>query len=312
VAKAHIGFSIIASAAKARSALSENAIEAVKDFVLSKQSQQGGFCGRTDEPDTYYTFFGLGCAGALGLDVSEETRECVRGLEAGTFDAVHAVCLVRSQCLMQRYGLIRRLAGSRFATLIKPLSGGLHQRMRSGKVGAAEAFKLKYGNTAYIENCADLYLAFLVFQAMEDVGLRLPNETTIQDLLNTCQAPNGGFGSKPGMQTGVATATAAALVLQRRMGLEVDTKAAQWLASLQQPEGGYLAVPGAPIPDLLTSAAVLFGLDYAGIGIQSKSLHKDFVAAHWNEDGGFCGSMADLTSDVEYTFYGLLALGLLA
>ena len=34
-----------------------------------------------------------------------------------------------------------------------------------------------------------------------------------------------------------------------------------------------------------------------------------FVQAHWLESGGFAPTLLDDYSDVEYVFYGLLALG---
>jgi len=36
---------------------------------------------------------------------------------------------------------------------------------------------------------------------------------------------------------------------------------------------------------------------------------NDFIDAHWLPSGGFSATLIDETSDVEYTFYGLLALG---
>jgi len=32
---------------------------------------------------------------------------------------------------------------------------------------------------------------------------------------------------------------------------------------------------------------------------------------HWDESGGFFGSIADMTCDVEYTYYALLGIGIL-
>jgi hypothetical protein len=48
----------------------------------------------------------------------------------------------------------------------------------------------------------------------------------------------------------------------------------------------------------------------------SFAAHKDalldFVDTLWSADGGFHGHWADDALDVEYTYYGLLALGHLA
>ena len=52
--------------------------------------------------------------------------------------------------------------------------------------------------------------------------------------------------------------------------------------------------------------AVMFG-HYA------KPLYdaSDFITSHWLENGGFGATLIDVESDVEYVFYGLLALGAL-
>ena len=67
------------------------------------------------------------------------------------------------------------------------------------------------------------------------------------------------------------------------------------------------------MPDLLSTATALFALRVAGGKIPAGEIRQtqEFVVAHWNEDGGFCGTPADPLSDTEYTFYALLALGCL-
>ena len=39
--------------------------ELIRDFVLSRLDDSGGFLGREDRPDLYYTVFGLDCLLAL-------------------------------------------------------------------------------------------------------------------------------------------------------------------------------------------------------------------------------------------------------
>ena len=43
-----------------------------------------------------------------------------------------------------------------------------------------------------------------------------------------------------------------------------------------------------------------------------KNSLLDFTDSLWSADGGFHGNWTDDTLDVEYTYYGLLALGHLA
>ena len=77
-----------------------------------------------------------------------------------------------------------------------------------------------------------------------------------------------------------------------------------------QSRGGFLAVPEAPIPDLLSTATALHALagmqvDFSGI----KERCIDFVDSLWTNRGSFYGNWTDDMLDTEYTYYGLLALG---
>jgi len=79
----------------------------------------------------------------------------------------------------------------------------------------------------------------------------------------------------------------------------------------QHPNCGFLAVPGAPLPDLLSTATALHALACLERRIPS-TVHErclDFIDTLWSADGGFHGHWADDHLDAEYTYYGLLALG---
>ena len=60
------------------------------------------------------------------------------------------------------------------------------------------------------------------------------------------------------------------------------------------------------MPDLLSTAVALFTLWLIGEHPQSGSR---FIEAHWLDMGSFAPTLLDDYSDVEYLFYGLLALG---
>ena len=79
------------------------------------------------------------------------------------------------------------------------------------------------------------------------------------------------------------------------------------IAALQDASGGFYQNTGATIPDLLSTAVALFTLKAA----KTKARYNptDFVVAHVNDDGSWAPNVLDTDSDVEYCFYGLLALG---
>jgi hypothetical protein len=70
-----------------------------------------------------------------------------------------------------------------------------------------------------------------------------------------------------------------------------------------------VAVPGAPYPDLLSTAAALHGLASASVSFADiRDAGVGFVNGLWN-GGGFCGHALETVADSEYTFYALLSLG---
>ena len=86
-----------------------------------------------------------------------------------------------------------------------------------------------------------------------------------------------------------------------------NPKQTDFLYKQQHASGGFSAAQNAPVPDLLSTATVLFTLYNYGIKPAVDPL--DFIDAHWHESGGFTATLLDDHCDVEYTFYGLLALG---
>ncbi len=76
--------------------------------------------------------------------------------------------------------------------------------------------------------------------------------------------------------------------------------------------GSFSAFSNAPSGDLLSTGVALYALRFAGSDL---SLIKPeclmFIDSLYSE-GGFCATVLDPGPDVEYTFYGLLALGSLS
>ena len=113
------------------------------------------------------------------------------------------------------------------------------------------------------------------------------------------------------MRQGTVPATAAAITLLHQLGMPIHAQAGDWLLAQIHSDGGWLAVPGAPIPDLLSTATALHALSCLDRPLPGALREKclDFVDTLWSAEGGFHGHWADDALDAEYTFYGLLALG---
>lgn len=96
------------------------------------------------------------------------------------------------------------------------------------------------------------------------------------------------------------------LAMQHQTGSQLDATQVEWLRQRQDTTGGFYASDAAPIPDMLSTAVALFTLRLIGVRASDTS---DFIKAHWLDNGGFAPTLYDNYSDVEYVFYGLLALG---
>lgn len=71
--------------------------------------------------------------------------------------------------------------------------------------------------------------------------------------------------------------------------------------------GGFRFSQDSALPDVLSTGVALFAWHWVGVPIRDR--HLNFIDAHWQEDGGFVDNLLDEKSDLEYTFYGLLAIG---
>lgn len=247
----------------------------VAAYVLGQQTERGGFADRAGAADLYYTVFGVECLAALQQPLpTDRLAAYLRGFGDGAaLDLVHFCCLVRCwAALGQPLALPGRLESEREA------DGGF----------------------------GTLYRTFMAHAAYQDMDLEPPVETPVERF----RAGDGGYADFPGAPSGLVPSTAAAVALRRALGLPPDPALADWLVARCHPRGGFFATPVAPIPDLLSTATALHALTLLRFDLAPlREVCLDFVDTLWSSRGAFCGSWADDTFDVEYTWYALLALG---
>jgi hypothetical protein len=129
---------------------------------------------------------------------------------------------------------------------------------------------------------------------------------------DSLKTKDGAYADQPGLSFGTTTVTAAAVVLLSYLGEKVDPSVGKWLVLRHSKHGGFLATPNAPIPDLLSTATALFALQTLRYPLEEiKEPCMTFIEKMWADCGGFHGHIFDTTPDCEYTFYGLLSLGIL-
>lgn len=267
----------------------------VRAFYRRQFNDQGAAGDRDGKPDLYYTIFALAGAEALGVPVPvDRTRVWLASHGDGAgLDFIHLGALARCWAACGRSGMPAGLAEgllTRIETYRKP-DGGYE------------------GDPQLAHGTA--YGAFLALGAYQDLGRTPPQVLELIRSLKRLETPDGAWSNAPGLPIGALNATAGAVTLIHHLGFPVATSVGDWILAQQHREGGFLAVPGAPLPDLLSTATALHALSCLdrrlASGVHERCLN--FIDTLWSAEGGFHGHWADDHLDVEYTYYGLLALG---
>jgi prenyltransferase beta subunit len=267
--------------------------ELVRGFLRSQLSERGAGKDRDGVEDLYYTIFALAGWSALEMEIpAERVRGYLEGFGSGAgLDFVHLGALAR--CWAAVGGAPRELAEAMASEL---------EGYRS-KDGAYEGERgAEHGNA---------YGCFVALGAYQDLGELLPNPLRVVQALKFLETPDGAWANARGLAKGSTNATAAAVTLLHQLELPVAPRVADWLKQRLHGEGGFLAMPDAPMPDLLSTATALHALACLEepLGSREREATLDFLDTLWSAEGGFHGHWADDYIDVEYTFYGLLALG---
>jgi prenyltransferase beta subunit len=128
--------------------------------------------------------------------------------------------------------------------------------------------------------------------------------------IESLRSLDGAYSNQPAARRGLTTSTAAAVLLLRHLGETPCPSLADWLMARLHPQGGFFALPDAPIPDLLSTATALHALSAMQAPLESiREPCLDFIDSLWTNRGGFYGNWADDVIDCEYTYYALLSLG---
>ena len=278
----------------AQKALGDSAL-LVRDFLLRQITPEGGGADRAGRPDLYYTIFVLAGLEALQAEIPKARVEpFVRGFGDGeALDFVHLGALARCRAAISLENDAHTFADTILARL---------EKFRTGDGGYDVMPGAPNGNA---------YGCFVALGAYQDLVAQMPEPLRMVQCLKFLETPDGAWGNVRGMRQGTVPATAAAITLLHQLGMPISDAAGDWLLAQIHSDGGWLAVPGAPIPDLLSTATALHALACLDRTLPDAAREKclDFVDTLWSAEGGFHGHWADDALDAEYTFYGLLALG---
>ena len=265
----------------------------VQEFYKRQFTPEGAARDRDGRPDLYYTIFAL--AGCQAVDAPmpvESTREWLQSFNDGSaLDFVHLGALARCWAAV----------------------GGVSPEIKNAILDNLEMFRQP--DAGYNSNrkagFGTAYDAFVALGAYQDLGSTPPDILNLLRSLKRLETADHAWTNLPGQKAGSLNPTAAAVTIITHLGFPANSAIGDWILAQAHPQGGFVAAPGAPIPDLLSTATALHALSCLGRRLPSETHEKclDFVDSLWNADGGFHGHWADDFLDPEYTFYGLLALG---
>ena len=272
--------------------LNRESREELKRFIKS-QYKEGAFVNRAGQKDVYYTVFGIMIMWVLGMKIDRKAISTyLRNIEYNALNEVDFIALRFVRTLLRICSVPLS-----WAMMIDHLPGT--KKILEVLFSFDQPIHLAIKATPY-----QIYLDAILF------GATGKNRFTPEELLSRLlpyRCPDGGFTNIDSSQKTISTkATSAAYLAQFSCGVR-DTSSAKALYKLHFPGGGFFASEVSPLPDLLSTATSL--LVWACEGITPNEETKEYVVSLWTEKGGFSATLFDDESDVEYSFYGLLALG---
>ncbi|HUF64255.1 MAG TPA: prenyltransferase/squalene oxidase repeat-containing protein [Verrucomicrobiales bacterium] len=275
--------------------LGEEASRRIEDFVRSTERPEGGFGDREGKPDLYYTSFAVDALTALRAELPSGLISFLGSFDPATLDLVHVCALTRLA------SAISAQAAREPVMALEPLFGRIESH-RSADGGYQSEPGADTGSA---------YACFLACGAYSDHH-RLPQKPEgVARCLRALEQTGGGWANDRQFRIANIASTAAATAVYRLLRLPVPRGTEPFIRSCLHPAaGGFVPFPGAPLPDLLSTAVGLHTLDSVQAGLTYlREPCLDFIDTLWTAEGGFYGSWEDDTLDVEYTYYGLLALG---
>jgi len=278
-----------------------------RQFLRSRLMPDGGFAGREEGSDLYYTGFALRGLAILG------------GLDEA--DGIQIASYLRKQ-IRRSLTVIDLLSWLYSALVVQAACGedvlqDIAENWADQLAQMLEAFRAQDGGYRKTEegSAGSMYHSFLVVLCYELIGRAVPQPKRLVQFVFDRQRDDGGFVEIAPMKRSGTNPTAAAAAILRILGY-LDDSARQdvraFLNEVRSPDGGFLANTRIPFADgLSTFTGLLTAQDLNLDGILDPSSAKAFIESLELPSGGFRGAVWDEVADVEYSFYGLGVLGLL-
>ena len=277
-------------------------------FFIAAQQSDGGFCGREGGSDLYYTGFALRALAVLGElhgPLAQRAADFLRSRLGGRESIVDFFSLIYGAALLDSSAGIDVFADS--ADAWRDAVADTVERLRRADGGYAKAEQGTASST---------YHSFLVLLCRQLIERPLPQPDRLVAFLMSQRSEEGGFREIRASKRAGTNPTAAAIAALRMLDAltdEIRGDTIDFLADMQTDEGGLRANTRIPIADLLSSFTGVITLhDLDGLNEIDVDQVRQFAESLEQPDGGFFGAVWDQAADVEYTFYGLGCLAMLA
>lgn len=251
--------------------LDEAMVEEIRSFIISKQNPDGGFSDRGGKSDLYYTLFGSFIAEAFSVaEVRQPLTDFIaRCVKSTELSGVYRYC---------------------GAIMYARLNGPDEHTEKLRKQIVSDLTKKDSKQPEYSN-----FLGVLALYYVEDF-------INIQRIINQYKRSDVKTRDLP---CPVVAATSILLAMAGNSQPEVVHE----LKSFFRENGGFAAVRHAPTEDVLSTGVALFALHFLEADLRLIKPDCLIFVDGLYDDGGFRSTSADSMTDVEYTFYGLLALG---
>ncbi len=294
--------------AKGLTKISAERTERHRRFLLSQQTDSGGFKGREGDADLYYTGFAaraLAVSGGLDPVCCRRLASYLITIDPLKLGVIDLLSWLYSALVVQTSCGIDLLAG--LPTDFVPQVIALIEANRTSDGGYAKSNEGALGST---------YQSFLVALTYELLGQKMPRRNAMVQFLFDRQRDDGGFVEIAPMKRSGTNPTAAAVALLRQLNAiepDIADDVMGFLTDVVSTEGGFQANTRIPFADgLSTFTGLLTAHDLGRRDLISPDKILDWVTTSLElPEGGFRGASWDQQADVEYSFYGLGILGLL-
>ena len=241
-------------------------------FVSNSQNSDGGFKNRDGSSDPYYSFFGFLIASGLGMK-----DELVRLKEYVRQNRDLSTCSYADRCallIMESFFLKK------------------HKKQWGKAIRIVSRF---FSNKDYLQVSYNSFLTMLVVETLvghPSLLVRKARRIIKKITVNEAMPISELFS---------------VLILKCQLG-EPFEEEMRLISGYFTGNSGFRIYPHVSNADLLSTAVALFAMKHCGIDRRLYAPSAiQFVESQFS-DGAFLSGDGDLTRDLEYTFYGLLAL----